>query len=199
MAPALKRSPSAETSPVLGSKKEVDASSAPLVHHSLITQDFEVLKFNAAAALQLSFGHRRDSVIKSDYRLISSPYNEEAHLLDLRTLDTSNQLLAKALTILQPIRQDYATAAYAESFNWQQVIDLLRDLAAAEGFQWKKMYFYVVVFRSQLYPHVDSQRLHELDSHSHEEASVSGGLLKYWFGTRDDQYRNLATCMCSPL
>lgn len=42
--------------------------------------------------------------------LVVSPYEEPPHLLDLRTLDTNNQLLAKALVGLKCLRDDYATA-----------------------------------------------------------------------------------------
>ena len=49
--------------------------------------------------------------------LIASPYEEEPHLLDLNTLDTSNQLLAKALVCMKNLGEDYATADYRESFN----------------------------------------------------------------------------------
>ncbi|KAK9327040.1 hypothetical protein V1520DRAFT_84581 [Lipomyces starkeyi] len=167
-----------------------------LFHHSLVTKDYELLKFHAAAALQLQFGHQRhEKAATSDGRLIASPYNDELHLLDLRRLDTPNQLLAMALTILKPIREDYATAPYIESFNWQAVIDFLRDLAAAESYQWKKQKFYVVTFRSKLNPDIDLQRLHDLDAHSHQEAMASGGLLKYWFGTKNQSHQNLSTCL----
>lgn len=167
-----------------------------LFHHSLVTKDFELLKFHAASALQLQFGgQRHEQVVTSDDRLIASPYNEPLNLLDLRRLDTPNQLLAKALTILKPVRDDYATAEYTESFNWQAVVDFLRDLSAAEGYRWKKQKFYVVTFRSQLQPVIDEQRLNDLDYYSHQEAIASGGLLKYWFGTKNEKHQNLATCM----
>jgi hypothetical protein len=168
-----------------------------LFHHSLITKDFELLKFHAAASLQVQFGNRRhERVATSDAQLIASPYNEPGHLLDLNRLDTPNQLLAKALTIFKPVRNDYATSPYTESFNWQAVVDFLRDLSEAEGYRWKKQKFYVVVFRSQLLPNIELQRLHDLDAYSHQEATTSGGLLKYWFGTKDENHRNLATCEC---
>lgn len=54
---------------------------------------------------------------KNDNLLIVSPYDEEEHLLDLRTVDTANQLLAKALVGLKCLREDYATAPYVEIFN----------------------------------------------------------------------------------
>ena len=56
--------------------------------------------------------------LKSDKdKLIVSPYTEEPHLLDLKTLDTTNQILAKALASLKCLRVDYATAPYDEIFN----------------------------------------------------------------------------------
>ncbi|PWY83183.1 hypothetical protein BO94DRAFT_469342 [Aspergillus sclerotioniger CBS 115572] len=164
-----------------------------LFHHTLITPDPDAFKFHASASLQLRFGPHTPAL--SDDRLIVSPYNDQAHLLDLRRLDRPNQLLAKALTILQPIRPDYATAPYTESFNWTAVFDFLRTLSQVEGYRWTQQDFYVVVFRSVLNADADPERLHALDAHSHQEATASGGLLKYWFGTKDEERRNLATCI----
>ncbi|KAL1958557.1 hypothetical protein VTO42DRAFT_4154 [Malbranchea cinnamomea] len=179
---------------------------ASVFHHSLVTSDSDALKFRAAASLQLPAGIPRllhhhhhynggKPAAPTDTRLIISPYNDDRHLLDLTTLDTPNYLLAKALTALKPVRNDYATAQYTESFNWPLVLAVLRDLAAAEGYRWRKRSFYVVTFRSTLLPTTDSSYLHELDAHSLAEAIRSGGLLKYWFGTKDDKCRNLATCV----
>lgn len=129
-----------------------------------------------------------------DDLLISSPYTTAPHLLDLRSLDTPNRLLARALTVLTPIRDDYATAPYLDSFNWTAVFEYLRDLTEKTGHQWTRQTFYVVAFRSILYPDVDGERLGALDAHSHREATESGGLLKYWFGTKNAKRENLATC-----
>ncbi|GAM41405.1 hypothetical protein EIK77_004881 [Talaromyces pinophilus] len=167
-----------------------------LFHHELVTKDYGLLQFHAAAALQLQFGtQRHELAATSDDRLIASPYNDPGNLLDLKRLETPYQLLAKALTIFKPIRDDYATAPYIESFNWQAVVDFLRDLSVAEGYQWKRQRFYVVSFRSTLKPDIDNQRLHDLDYHSHQEAMASGGLLKYWFGAKNEKHQNLATCV----
>jgi hypothetical protein len=65
---------------------------------------------------QVSVTAKPTNNIKKDL-LIVSPYEEEPHLLDLNTLDTSNQLLAKALVCMKNLREDYATADYKESFN----------------------------------------------------------------------------------
>jgi hypothetical protein len=127
--------------------------------------------------------------------LITSPYTTPDHLLDLTTLDTPNRLFAQALTALTPIRNDYATAPYTESFNWAAVFEKLHALAAAEDYAWKRERFYVVAFRSILNADADGDRLHLLDERSHAEAVASGGLLKYWFGSKNARRENLATCM----
>lgn len=166
----------------------------PLNHHSLITTDADALKFQAAASLQLLFGHDRGTTVKPSALLVSSPYNAPSHLLDLKTLDKPSQLLAKALTIFKPTCPDYATAAYTESFNWDTVFELLKQLCEAEGYIWTKREFFAVEFRSCLAPSADAGRLHELDARSHQEATASGGLLKYWFGSKNEKSENLATC-----
>lgn len=127
--------------------------------------------------------------------LISSPYNNPANQLHLKPLDLQSRLFAFALTYLNPIRDDYATAPYLESFNWPTVFETLRLLCAQTGIQWKKQDFYVVIFRSKLQATADRARLGELDQKSHEEACASGSLLHYWFGSTDAERRNLATCM----
>ncbi|RMZ83163.1 hypothetical protein DV738_g1152, partial [Chaetothyriales sp. CBS 135597] len=173
-----------------------------LFHHSLITSDFDALTFSAAAALQLKVPALSDEeqglhdhiTSKSDHRLIVSPYNSSLHLLDLERYDHATRLLAKALTILKPIRDGYATEPFLESFNFGEVFSLLRKLVRIEGHCWQQQEFYVVTFRSQLKPNADSNRLFDLDSYSHAEAMASGGLLKYWYGVKDENLKNLATC-----
>jgi len=65
--------------------------------------------------------HQSTRVFPRDFdkneKIVVSPYNEEPHLLDLRTLDIPNQLLAKALMDLECLRGDYATAPYTQIFN----------------------------------------------------------------------------------
>lgn len=176
------------------SKKNTGTGPVALFHHSLVTDRYDALKFHAAASLQLDFGHGNREFATADDYLISSPYNEPSHLLDMRRLETPSQIFAKALTILKPVRDDYATASYIDSFNWQSVINLVQEISAAENYEWKEQSFYVVVFQSHLNADADMSLLHDLDSHSHEEATTSGGLLKYWFGSKDENHRNLATC-----
>ncbi|KEQ80455.1 hypothetical protein M438DRAFT_348926 [Aureobasidium pullulans EXF-150] len=136
-----------------------------------------------------------DESTESNSLLVVSPYATAPHLLDLNRYDTASQLFAKALTILRPTRDDYATTEYTSTFNFQEVVDTLKGLARAESHTWQKKEFYVVSFRSQLKNEVDGERLFQLDAFSHQEAMASGGLLKYWYGVKDEDRRNLATCM----
>ncbi|KAH0362608.1 hypothetical protein KCU65_g7955, partial [Aureobasidium melanogenum] len=126
--------------------------------------------------------------------LVVSPYTSPPHLLDLARYPRASQLFARALTGFQPVREDYATAECTTAFNFGEVMETLRYLARDEGFTWKKTEFYVVSFRSQLSPDADPERLFQLDAYSHQEAMASGGLLKYWYGVKNRDRRNLATC-----
>ncbi|OQD63205.1 hypothetical protein PENPOL_c010G06111 [Penicillium polonicum] len=167
-----------------------------LVHHSHVTTEFDPLRFEAAASLQLQLQlEKQYPDTETDTRLIASPYNSVPHLLDISALERQDRLFALALAYLKPIRDDYATAEYTESFNWTKVYDLLRTFSQAENHTWKSQSYYVVIFRSILLPDIDSGRLYDLDAHSHQEAIASGGLLKYWFGAKNDKHRNLATCI----
>jgi hypothetical protein len=168
---------------------------APVLTASLITTEFDPLRFEAAASLQLLQSSLSNHTLPTDYNLISSPYNDPLHLLDLQPLSLQNAILAKALTLLKPIVPDYATAEYTTSFNWDVVLDAVRKLSKEESVgEWKQQSFYAVIFRSKLNGHADRSLLHDLDKYSHGEATVSGGLLKYWFGSCDGERRNLATC-----
>ena len=175
----------------------VNDHSTLVLNHTSVTKDFDTIKFEAAASQQLALGDiSLDLQPETPFStfLISSPYNEEHHLLDLTTLGLPNRLFAKALSVLRPIRPDYATAAYVESLNWPTVLSKLRELCTAADYEWTAHSFYVVIFRSKLKPVIDNTMLYELDLLSHGEATESGGLLKYWFGTPNEERRNLATC-----
>jgi hypothetical protein len=130
-----------------------------------------------------------------DRHLIVSPYSEQEHLLDLETLDIENQLLAIALTKMKCLRQDYATAPYVQTFNWEEIIETLQTLAGRLNHTWKRTSFFVVAFRSRIPPTTVYAELGTLDKAAHAEATASGGFLKYWFGTPDIEGRNLATCI----
>lgn len=112
--------------------------------------------------------------------IVVSPYTEQPHLLDLTTLDTENQILALALTQMTCLREDYATAPYRDTFNWDQIIDHVRALARKRNHTWKETSFFVVAFRSQVFEStVDNYAdLGELDKAAHAEATASGGFLK---------------------
>ena len=147
------------------------------------------------SGLVLTTGIASHKMAVQDNLLIVSPYITPQHLLDLRTISKPNQLLAKALTLFKHIRRDYATAPYAESFNWEDVIEVLRTLVDEDrAYSWQQQSFYIIVFRSQLPPSTERNHLANLDRLSHAEATESGGLLKYWFGMPDRDGRNLATC-----
>lgn len=76
-----------------------------------------------------------------------SPYTDEPHLLDLRTVNVQEQLLAHALVKLRSLRDDYATASYVEIFNWEEIAQDLRNRAAATHLRWTAQTFYIVIFR----------------------------------------------------
>lgn len=130
----------------------------------------------------------------------ASPYNEGDHLLDLDLLSLGYRVLALALQSFEITSKRYAFDPYDESFNIQVIWQLAKDYARQLGQPLPETEVYVIAFRSQL--HTDTQQsadrrkyLGEVDKASHEEANVSGGLLKYWFGTPEDTMgRNLATC-----
>jgi hypothetical protein len=126
--------------------------------------------------------------------LTVSPYLEPEHWLDLRTVDVPYQLLALALTKLEPATSDYATVNYEDALDWASVMSHLRINATRKGYRWRRQEFYVVEFRSKLKQKIDNELLFKLDKESHVEATASGGLLKYWYGVPDTERRNLATC-----
>lgn len=133
--------------------------------------------------------------------LVVSPYTAPAHLLDLTTVDKPQQLMAKALVSLRALTPSYAVTPYAEAFNWGEVVAQLTPLSSEgdgegeESYIFPETSFYIIVFRSQIAPTTSGLHLGELDAEAHREATQSGGLLKYWFGTPDQNGRNMATCV----
>ncbi|KAJ5135859.1 uncharacterized protein N7515_005137 [Penicillium bovifimosum] len=188
MAPSVATLALSNTSTALKSPRDQttdqNVSSVPrLLHHSHVTTEFDPLRFEAAASLQLKLPlDKHYSDAETDVRLIASPYNDIPHLLNIAALETQDRLFALALAYLKPIRDDYATAEYTESFNWTEVFDLLKAFSQAEDHTWTSQSYYVVIFRSKLLPDIDSDRLYELDAHSHQEAIASGGIWR----TRND-------------
>lgn len=110
--------------------------------------------------------------------LVVSPYTEQEHLLDLDTLDAENQILAEALVLMKPVRDDYATGSYLECFNWADVMQRARELTVARGHHFKETSWYIVAFRSQIKPTTEYPDLGLLDKAAHVEATASGGFLK---------------------
>ncbi|TEA14109.1 UPF0643 protein [Colletotrichum sidae] len=134
-------------------------------------------------------------VTNTDRFLVHSPYTDPEHLLDLETLDDENALLARALSHMRCLRDDYATAGYVESFNWEKVMSELKSLVQTTGKPFRETSFYIVAFRSQIPPSTVYGDLGVLDKAAHAEANQVGGFLKYWFGSPDAEGRNLATCV----
>jgi hypothetical protein len=192
--PLAKINKEQHTSKLAGYKDEIFTE---VIDARLITTDSDGLKFASASALQLAplLNDLRPFTSLSKY-LITSPYNSPEHLQDLTRLSLEYRIFSLALSVMRPIRDDYATAEYLESFNWNEVLEYVRRLSAVAGVHWKSQEFYAVIFRSRLKPEADRNLLGELDSGSHAEAVESGGLLKYWFGTCSDERYNLATCKC---
>ena len=199
----LAREVGAPDTAISKSSVEVDAATAvhsvsTLLDPLTVTQDFDELRFEAAASRQLP-SSATTHVNSLSSHLISSPYNNPGHYLDLTTLDQSNLIFAKALTALKPLHPDYATAPYMSSLDFSTVLSLVRRFSQDLRYTWKSHSFYVVIFRSKLKPEIDNELLYKLDYESHREACESGGLLKYWFGKTDGERRNLATCTFSKM
>ncbi|KOS19613.1 UPF0643 protein [Escovopsis weberi] len=156
-------------------------------------------RFAGVPLLENDPNSRQDTLrlasLDTDRFLVQSPYTEQEHLLDLETLDHETALFSKALRLLRPIRDDYATATYSNSFNWGEVLDEAKRLCRESGEAFGEKSFYIVAFRSQVKPSADSAYLGDLDKAAHAEAVASGGFLRYWFGKPDSHGRNLATCI----
>ena len=110
--------------------------------------------------------------------LVVSPYTEQEHLLDLQSVNAENGLLALALVKMRNLREDYATAPYRDTFNWDEIIETLRALARERGHSWRETSFYIVAFRSRIPPTTVYADLGVLDKAAHIEATQSGGFLK---------------------
>lgn len=165
-------------------KRSEDAESTPepltqVVNSSFITTDFHALQFDAASSLQILPLFEPKYFRSWDKYLVTSPYNSSNHLLDLTRLALQDRIFTLALTVLRPIREDYATAPYEDSFNWSDVLEVVRRLSDKVGITWTTRDFYTVIFRSKVRKDCDEKLLTDLDIHSHEEAVVSGGLLRY--------------------
>ncbi|KAI4149902.1 MAG: hypothetical protein LQ340_004383 [Diploschistes diacapsis] len=148
----------------------------------------------------------RQDIDRSPGRMyVSAGYTDkETYLIDLNSLDLSDQLMTKALEHMSEVRSDYAVYSevdYKNAFNWPQLLKVLRDLARDSDYLWSEQrQYHVIAFYSQLKPSMNMSEnmiklLYSLDSAAFEEAMEGGGLLKYWFGKPDEELRNLATCV----
>jgi len=154
----------------------------------------DTVPITTAPGVESEYDSNPSPTTPSNY-LITSPYTELPHLLDLNTLDTPNRLLSLALQKMQPITTSYATTPYHEAFNWPSVIIELSRLCENENHNWEATAFYCVVFTSTIRQSCNYPDLSALDKLSHAEAMASGGFLKYWFGTPNEERKNLATCI----
>lgn len=167
---------------------------APIVY-STPTTPTEEKSFEGASRLSDAYSLKQPPSSQEPDYLQTSPYSEEAHFLDLNTITKPHKLMAQALTTMRELSEQYATTAYKEAFNWQEIVDRLKKLSDAEGadYVFPATSFYVIVFRSRVPQGVDWDTLIEMDAVAHREAVASGWLLKYWFGMPDQNGRNLAT------
>ncbi|KAH8808327.1 hypothetical protein F5884DRAFT_365498 [Xylogone sp. PMI_703] len=161
----------------------------PVASHTILDQLKDASQITVKETLE------EKTTTENKNLLIVSPYIDEPHLLDLYTVELESQLLAKALVGLKCLRDDYATSPYNETFNWSEVITSVQQLIAQSNYTWQDSKFYIVVFRSQVPPTTVYADLGVLDKAAHAEAMASGGFLKYWFGTPNEEGRNLATCV----
>jgi hypothetical protein len=192
---SIKQSSVTITSTAITPEPQIPTNITLVLDPSLITTEFDDLRFHAAAFDQLPKADSKHVKDKPTYStlLISSPYNAPGHYLDLTPLPLPSLLFAKALTSLAPTSDAYATTPYTSALNFSHVLAVLRSLVPP-GYVYPATSFYVVVFQSKLKDGIDMDWLYKLDYESHGEACESGGLLKYWFGRADSERRNLATC-----
>ncbi|KAI9292856.1 hypothetical protein K502DRAFT_282002, partial [Neoconidiobolus thromboides FSU 785] len=85
------------------------------------------------------------------------------------------------------ITDDFIHEAITTSFNWSQVAE---NLNLNETGSW-----YIVVFRSIRNKDANSEELYTADALAHEEAKNSGGLLKYWYASLNQNNECLAMCV----
>ncbi|KAI6240342.1 hypothetical protein M3Y99_00466100 [Aphelenchoides fujianensis] len=105
------------------------------------------------------------------------------------TIPNVPRLRAKALPHFKAITRDYFYQPLKSSFNWNETAE---RLGLDEEGTW-----FIVAFRSVRRADACGKTLYQADAQAHQEAIESGGLLKYWYGTLDDQRQCLAMCIWS--
>ncbi|KAG0624503.1 hypothetical protein M758_3G252600 [Ceratodon purpureus] len=81
------------------------------------------------------------------------------------------------------------TTPVEQCFDWARE---LPDLVATSP---GALEFYLVVFRSIRKSSANSDQLYSADAAAHDEARLSGGLLKYWYGILNERRECLAMCI----
>lgn len=132
--------------------------------------------------------------------IVSSPYFDSNHLLNLKDLTEPFRILALALQNFEPIDSRYASQRYDIAFDLERVRKWINEYIKVTGVKFPQTSAYIIAFRSILKDEVtiDPEKrafLSAMDKESHMAANLSGGLLKYWFGVPDTKTnQNLATC-----
>ena len=158
--------------PQQGAEPRAVTNATALTKH---LEDVSTVEVPATSDEEREAGARTGTVARY---LVASPYIEQEHLLDLESVDAESGLLAEALSLMRNTRADYATAPYAESFNWDEVMAELEAVTQRRGHRWREASFFVVAFRSRIPPTTVYGDLGVLDKAAHAEATASGGFLK---------------------
>ncbi|KAG0620158.1 hypothetical protein M758_4G193900 [Ceratodon purpureus] len=95
---------------------------------------------------------------------------------------TVKQLAANQYAYTDPL-----TTPVEKCFDWNRE---LKDLVTFYGRE-----FYLVVFRSIRKSSADNEMLYNANAAAQEEARLSGGLLKYWYGILNERRECLAMCI----
>jgi hypothetical protein len=101
----------------------------------------------------------------------------------------------KKLDVKELAASEYAhtaplTTPVEQCFNWaRELPDLITTPAGT------RLEFYIVVFRSIRKASANSAQLYSADAAAQDEARLSGGLLKYWYGTLNERRECLAMCI----
>ncbi|KAI8578406.1 hypothetical protein K450DRAFT_247770 [Umbelopsis ramanniana AG] len=95
----------------------------------------------------------------------------------------------RSLKYLHTITAEYFRTPLTEAFNWNEAAERLGEEQEGEWF--------IVAFRSIRNEQADHKKLYDADALAHEEAIRSGGLLKYWYGTLNENRECLAMCIWS--
>ncbi|XP_024398066.1 UPF0643 protein PB2B2.08 [Physcomitrium patens] len=102
-------------------------------------------------------------------------------------VELSEMYAVKQLAANEYAHTDPLTTPVEKCFDWGKE---LGDLVECHGRE-----FYLVVFRSIRKSTANSEMLYKADAAAQEEARISGGLLKYWYGILNERRECLAMCI----